>query len=119
MKHIIYFSILFLSITKSYGAEGVITCSTPQERHIIKISEEQVTLIDQSSEQKRSVASNKKEIRTKLIGHGVTKIMLQDGNKHTIHISDLKSFNRVEDYLSIRSNKGHTMTYPLDCSRSI
>ena len=114
MKKLTYVCILFLSISKSYGLD-VIVCHTPQERHEITLGKNQVTFIDRSNPQKRSVASSQRNVRTKMIGNSLTKIMNRSGSKHTIHVNNIKEFNVANDYLSIRSAKGHVMTYPLEC----
>ncbi|MBT5094565.1 MAG: hypothetical protein HOM21_10000, partial [Halobacteriovoraceae bacterium] len=55
-------------------------------------------------------------IRTRFEGQGYTKIVKFEGQKHMIHIENKGSFSEVDDYLLIRSKKGHEMTYPLSCN---
>ena len=119
MKNIIFLGVIFLSISKSYGFESMI-CFTPQDRHEVMLNENKLTLIDHTKPQDRSIASFKgnKNIRTKFIGSSLTKVLNQDGYKHTIHIQDIHNFNSFDDYMSIQSPKGHIMTFPLECKRS-
>lgn len=117
MKNIILLGLIFLSISKSYGFESV-TCFTPQERHEIKLTQDKLTVIDHTQPKARAIASSQQNVRTKFIGSSLTKIMNQSGHKHTIHIQDINQFNAFDDYLSIRSPKGHVMTFPLECKKS-
>jgi hypothetical protein len=110
---------LYIFGQNSYGNMGPqmkITCETPRGTKVLVIEDQKVSIsqpfrIDQT----RSVASVQ-GVRTKLEGTGFTKVMFHNGAKHIIHIEDRKSFSVVDDYLIIRSNEGHEMTYPLECN---
>ena len=55
-------------------------------------------------------------VRTKLKGQGFTKITYMNNNKYMIHVENKKQFSNINDYLTIRTRKGHQMTYHLECS---
>lgn len=41
----------------------------------------------------------------------------KDGHKYVVHVEDINKFAEVEDYISIENNKGHKITYALECSK--
>lgn len=92
-----------------------ITCKTPRGTKVLTIEDQRVSIQQPLRlNNERSVASVA-GVRTKLEGNGFTKVLFHNGSKHIIHIDDSKSFSYVDDYLIIRSNEGHEMTYPLEC----
>jgi hypothetical protein len=114
---------LLLSATLAYGAGAMaagttaIECETPRDGRRFVIQGPEVTIYkeDQFEAPGRQVASVV-NVRTKLTGEGFDKILFIGGDKHTLHISKPGEFSDVEDYLVIRSSKGHEMTYPLTCT---
>jgi hypothetical protein len=48
---------------------------------------------------------------------GMTKIVEFEKQKHTIHIADMNNFSDVNDYIIIKSNSGHEVTYPINCEK--
>lgn len=56
------------------------------------------------------------ESATKVTHSGFDKIVYKDGNKHLIHINNVKRFNSNNDFLAVTSPKGHKMTFPINCS---
>jgi hypothetical protein len=54
-------------------------------------------------------------IRTKKKGKGFIKVVQFEGKSFSIHLNDLQKFDEINDYLSIRSKRGHEITYPLLC----
>ena len=105
-----------LAVSNIFAAPQII-CTTPRESKVVLIKDRSIAfstpekLINQ-----RSVASVS-SVRTKLEGSGFTKIIFLDGIKHTIHIESKDNFSDVNDYMVMRSQEGHEMTYPLTCSR--
>ncbi len=47
--------------------------------------------------------------------NSVTRILNFEGKKYTIFIKDAQSFSEDNDSLTIRSQKGHEISYPLTC----
>lgn len=94
-----------------------IICHTSGMTKVFVIKENRVSFFNPLSR-----ISNSREIasvvgvRTKIFGEGFTKITYVDNNKYMIHVDNKKSFSNVNDYLTIRTKKGHEMTYPLECS---
>ncbi len=105
-------AMLFLASLRIYG-QGEIVCVTPREYHRLIIRKTSVSVIIPKL---RSVASEVRA-RTKFIGNGLTKIVYLDGKKFTVHIEDQNNFSESKDYLVIKSQDQHEITYPLSCSR--
>ena len=101
----------------SMADDSIINCHTPRMNKIFSISKDKIVFEKEEMSSNRSIASVDK-LRTKKEGNGFTKILSYEGNKYTIHIANEESFDEVEDYLSIRSEKGHEITYPLTCKKS-
>lgn len=98
------------------SSSGKITCETPRGTKVLVIDDQKVSISQPLRiSQNRAVASVQ-GVRTKLEGPGFTKVLFHNGAKHIIHIEDRKNFSVVDDYLIIRSNEGHEMTYPLECN---
>lgn len=118
-KRFILMSILFFVIglfhaSMANAATSSIECNVPRIDKIIKISGEKVSIhkIDEITRKIASVSM----IRSQKSMTGITKIMSHQGHKYTIHINDTKNFSEVDDFVSIRSKKGHEITYPLICN---
>lgn len=47
----------------------------------------------------------------------IQKKLTFEGKVHLIHIENKNSFDSIDDYISITSDKGHKITYPLECSQ--
>ncbi|MBI2522106.1 MAG: hypothetical protein HYV97_16935 [Bdellovibrio sp.] len=104
------------------GAVPEITCETNhksgqflqfQDSHVV-IS---INRPDTSARQIASASITFENLRTKWNGKSVEKIGYFENHKHTIHIDDVSNLSNVNDYISIRSQEGHEMIYPLSCQR--
>ncbi len=69
----------------------------------------------EADESYRGIASTV-QVRTRFTGSGFNKVMNYEGHKYTISVKNVKSFSPIEDYISIRSTRGHEITYPLECA---
>lgn len=87
-----------------------VKCSTPRSNVVIKINGDKLSLDGRFPAE--TVAQ-----RTKLNGPAITKIFFVSGEKHTIHLNNKNSFSELEDFVNIRSRKGHEMTFPLNCKK--
>ncbi len=93
-------------------------CHTPNEEKIFTVGPEKVTFHHEDAfHNGRSISSTGVSARTQNTHIGFTKVLYMNGNKHRIHIQDLRNMNDVHDYMTIVSPKGHTMTYPINCQR--
>lgn len=110
------FIISFWAQVSMAAVNTSISCSTPHMGKVFTITEDKVVFEQDELSASRSVASIQK-IRTKKEGNGFTKILSYESNKYTIHIANEENFDEVEDYLSIRSEKGHEITYPINCHK--
>lgn len=107
MKTLILTLTLLTSLS-SLGAVKDIICSTPRMNKVFMIKNSKIIM------QGRDLASVE-GVRTKDIGVGFTKYFNHEGMKHKLHIENKSSFSDFNDYISIRNNKGHEITYPLTC----
>ena len=101
---------LLISASMSFAAPIKVKCSTPRSNVVIKINGNNLSLDGRFPAE--TVAQ-----RTKLSGSSITKIFYVAGEKHTIHLNDKNSFNELEDFVNIKSRKGHEMTFPLTCKK--
>lgn len=95
---------------------GKILCQTSYGEKSMLISQNQVAWKREASG--RSISSLE-EARTEKKFLGYKKIMFINGHKHTIVIKNTSKFDESQDYLAITSPKGHEMTYPLNCIKTI
>ena len=109
--------LILVSMMTMIGAQASIICSTPRMSKAFEIKDEKITFIESNSKESSRRIASINMIRTKYNGSGFTKILNFEGQKHTIHISDKNKFSELEDYLLIKSRKGHEMTYPLTCKK--
>ncbi len=71
--------------------------------------------VDDEQDVGRGVASVN-QIRTRKIGKSLTKIMKLEGDTLSLHIQNVDTPSLVDDYMSLRSARGHEVIYPLSCS---
>ena len=99
-----------------FASTGSIKCETPRKNKVFNINNESIAIIqNRDNGPQRTLASV--TVRTNLKGKGFTKVMNFEGNKYFIHIDNTKSFSEVNDYVYIKTPRGHQMTYPLICSK--
>ncbi len=101
-------------------AFAAIVCSSDRMQKDLVISKSSIAFQEhKDSSDSRSIASsNLLGVRTKKTAKGFNKIVFFEGQKHTIHVEDINSFTDVDDYITIRSQKGHEIIYPLSCLNS-
>jgi len=109
------FSIILLSaFIGSANASEFIVCHTPTHDRVLKISTEGIGVAKSASKSNRKIASVL-NIRTFKTSHGFTKVFNYKNFSARVHIENTKDFNEANDYFSLKSKKGHQMTYPLTC----
>jgi hypothetical protein len=105
----------FLLIQWSAFSYEKISCFTPRNSIQVVIKGAAVKIGRPFTfEKKRSLASAA-VVNTRITGTGFTKVLYLNGIKHTVHIENRKAFSDADDYLVIKSAKGHEITYPLLC----
>ncbi len=105
-----------LMITTSFTTQASILCHTPRMNKIFEVADKKITFFNEFDQAaRREIASVSS--RTKPEHKGLTKIVDFENHKHTIHISDVNNFSDVEDYIIIKSNTGHEVTYPITCEK--
>ena len=100
-----------------------ITCQTNHKSNqFLQFQDSQVVInINRPDTTTRQIASSPisfENLRTRWNGNSVEKIGHFENYKHTIHIDDVNNLSDVNDYISIRSQEGHEMIYPLNCQRA-
>lgn len=66
----------------------------------------------------RDVASSLNEIRsfrTQLTSEGVSRVIIHNGMKYSIHVNNIKAPSELDDYVAIKNSDGHEVIYPLNC----
>lgn len=114
MKTLITFILLALSFA-SFATEKIV-CFGPRNSHKVEINGKSVSVSRPFSNINRNVASEI-AVRTRVMGNGFSKFFYLGGKKYTVHIDDQASFSDIDDYMIIRSNNGHEITYPLECNK--
>ncbi len=114
MKILFLAFLLSVSLGFSVASSASILCHTPRLNKVIEIKDDQITFFKEgeisASRKLASLASRTKKSMT-----GFSKTVNFENQKHTIHINDVNQFSEVEDYIIIRSQKGHEITFPLTC----
>ncbi len=118
MKTSIIVFMAFFMIGQS--AFAGIVCSSDRMQKDLVISKTSVAFHEyQNSSDSRNIASaDLQGVRTQKTMKGFNKIVFFEGQKHTIHVDDISKFSDVDDYITIRSQKGHEIIYPLSCHNS-
>ena len=112
------FKALFaMFITSQALAAPQIICTTPRESKVVLIKETSIALSTPEKLINQRTVASVSSVRTKIEGKGFTKIIFMNGIKHTIHIDDQAQFSDTNDYMVMRSNEGHEITYPLTCNK--
>ncbi len=110
------FILLMASASNIFAAPQII-CTTPRESKVVLIKESAIALSTPEKLINQRTVASVSSVRTKLEGQGFTKIIYLNGIKHTIHIENQNQFSDVNDYMVMRSQEGHEITYPLTCNQ--
>ncbi len=115
--------LLLLASTTAWSTVPEIECQTNHRSgQFLQFNDAQLVInINRQSTTSRKIASSTitfENLRTKWNGASVEKVGYFENYKHTIHIENVNHLNDVNDYISIRSQEGHEMIYPLNCQRA-
>ena len=91
-----------------------VSCKTNFGEKAFTIEQGTVAFHTTENKAQRSISSVY-EARTQRTQKGLRRSLYLNGNKHLIHINDVNNLSDQEDYLAVTSQKGHKMTYPLNC----
>lgn len=106
MKKII---ITLMLTSLSYAATPLkVSCSTPRNNVAIKIDGDKLSL-------KGRFPAETIAQRTKQVGNSITKVFFLAGEKHTIHLENKNQYSEFDDFINIKTRKGHEITFPLHC----
>lgn len=107
----IVFLISAIIATQSFA--GII-CHTPRMSKVFHIDQNKVAVYQNDVKNGREIASTN-QARTQYTTTGFSKVMQHLGHKITLHIEDSKNYSEINDYLVIRDQAGHEITYPINC----
>jgi len=110
-------TLLATIISTSLFAAPMWECQSDRVSKSFSISEASVvTLNEIQKDESRGLASVFQiPAHTRVNGKSVTKIMNHEGLQYTIHLSDFNSPSDFNDTVSIKNERGHEITYPLNC----
>lgn len=114
MKALFGTFVLMISLS-TFASHPEIVCETPRGSQQMVLKNTAVSIFESVNNSDRAIASEY-NVRTNWQGSGFNKVIFKNGNKHTIHIQDVKNFSEVEDYIIIKNRNGHEVTYPLTCA---
>jgi hypothetical protein len=92
-----------------------ITCSTPNDLKIVKIDEHKVTFLKSASDTNNREVASVEHVRTRSVGKSVDKMLIQGNIQFKFHIENSEKFSDVDDYVTMTSPTGHSVTYPISC----
>lgn len=92
-------------------------CSTPRESHRFVIDNVEVDVQKgwDKLDKRLPASAIKLNTRTRYTMKGFKKYFNWNKNRYYIHIENREDFSEVDDYVVIQNEKGHEITYPLDC----
>ena len=114
MKPLFTFFLLTSALAGWANVNEFIVCHTPTRDRVLKISTNGIGVAKTASKGTRKIASVL-NIRTFKTSHGFTKVFKYKNFDARVHIENTKDFNEVNDYFSVKSKKGHQMTFPITC----
>ncbi len=110
--------ILFTQLITAQAASAnkeVIFCHTPQFFKSFLITKNKVVFIKKDSDETKREIASVSSLRSKLTKSGFVKELNFEGDKYFINVKNTAAFSDVDDFMSVRSLKGHEMTYSLSC----
>jgi len=90
-------------------------CQTPNELKVVKIDERKVTFLRSVSEQNIREVASVAHVRTRSVGKTLDKVLMQGSVQYKFHIENVDKFSDVDDYVTMTSETGHSVTYPITC----
>ena len=117
MKTFIIITLTILMLGNSHAAEIGIICQAERMGQTFVIEESgKITVLKEGEKHAdRSIASA--SIRSQISASGFTKTTSINGKRYTIHVENIASPSEVEDFVSVRNDAGHEITYPLNCHK--
>lgn len=116
MKTLKTIAIVALTSLLFSNAYASIVCHTPRMSKVFNINEQdvKVSIVQNDVENGRGIASNA-NARTLFTSTGYTKVMQHKNLTVTLHVDDKNNFSELNDYLIVKDQRGHEITYPLTC----
>jgi hypothetical protein len=109
---------LVMFAEKAQSKVPSIKCETAFGEKAFIIDDAKVAFLKEDSQTRKISSLEENKVRTHKTVNGFKKVLYVDGNKHTINIDNAAEFSEVNDYMSVVSPKGHTMTYSLKCDQA-
>jgi hypothetical protein len=109
---------LVMFAEKAHSKAPAIKCETAFGEKAFIIEETKVAFIQEDAQARKISSLEEAKVRTHKTVNGFKKVLYVNGNKHTINIENAAEFSEVNDYMSVVSPKGHTMTYSIKCDKA-
>lgn len=108
--------VILLGLGFGTNALSAIHCHTPHGQKDFVIDNQKVSFLlgDEEESMVRNLASIE-NVQNSDQGQSISRTLNFEGNKHIIFIKDSSHFSEQDDYIILRSAKGHEILYPLNC----
>lgn len=106
---------LFFHSAHAAIKKDVIFCHTPHFFKSFLISKNRVVFLKKDGDQSKREIASISSLRSKQTKNGFLKELSFEGDKYIINVQNAAGFSEVDDFMSVRSKKGHEMTYSLSC----
>lgn len=106
-------TLALISITTVRADFKQLKCSTTSGSKIIKVYKTKMAF-STGYDSGREIASAI-NTRTQKTVSGFTKYTQHEGLRYSLHVENTDSPSELSDYLTIKNNSGHEITYPVTC----
>lgn len=106
---------IFAQTVQAEVKKDVIFCHTPQFFKSFLITKNKVVFLKKENDQSKREIASISSMRSRSTMSGFIKELNFEGDKYLINVSNVAKFSEVDDFMSVRSKKGHEMTYSISC----
>jgi hypothetical protein len=107
------------------ASQGKIICHTQRFQKVFSLNNGVVTFYSPGEfETEKELENRNSRVMASVPSHsknptgGFFKTVQYENHRHKISITNLNQFSDMDDVISIRSPKGHEVTYPLTCFKN-
>ena len=115
MKKLIFTLLIFTNLSVMASVTPLhYVCQTPRESKVFEVTSSQITFYQDEIRPHRSIASEAM-VLTKRRGKSLTKTWRYEGQSYRVFMKDVQNPSEIDDFISIKTAKGHEITYPITC----
>ena len=114
MKKLLFLGILGAFSSGIFAGDNF-NCTSERLNKMFVIKGHSVAFFENVDEGVGRAVASVQLVRTRRRGNSITKIAKFEGKKFYIHIENTSAPTQIDDYVAIKSNKGHEIIYPIDC----